>query len=78
MECDKKQQHGGKRKGCGHPPLGGNGAGESRSIVVRLPAQLHDKLDALAKESWRSKSEVVRIAIERGIDEIKNQKNQEL
>lgn len=74
----EKNMHGGARKGSGQPPLGGNGAGESRNIAVRLPESLHEKLDALAQESGSSKSEVVRIALERGIDEIQNQKNQEL
>ena len=61
-------KRGGKRAGSGSPPLGGKGSGESRNIVVRLPADMHDMLDALSKQCAISKSSVVRTALEHWID----------
>ena len=59
---------GGKRPNAGNPPLGGKGSGESRNIIVRLPASMHDTLDALSEQFAISKSSVVRTALEHWID----------
>ena len=51
---------GGARDGAGGPALGGQDAGESRNLIVRLPAQMHDQLDAISSLRGRTKSETVR------------------
>ena len=63
-----KTNRGGKRPNSGNPPLGGKGSGESRNIIVRLPASMHDALDALSEQCDSSKSEVARNAIKNWID----------
>ena len=62
-----KTNRGGKRPNSGNPPLGGKGSGESRNIIVRLPASLHDALDALSEQCAISKSSAVRTALEHWI-----------
>lgn len=70
-------KRGGKRAGAGSPPLGGKGSGESRNIVVRLPADMHDMLDALSKQCAISKSNAARAAIKHGIDSLIDKKKEE-
>lgn len=48
---------------------GGQSAGESRNLVVRLPSQMHDQLDVLSAQTGRTKSEVARELLARGLDE---------
>ena len=62
--------HGGARAGAGNPPLGGACAGESRNLVVRLPMQIHNRLEALSTKAGRTKSEVAREILARGLDEL--------
>jgi len=70
-------KRGGKRAGAGSPPLGGKGSGESRNIVVRLPADMHDMLDALSKQCAISKSDAARAALKYGIDSLIDKKKDE-
>ena len=62
------QKKGGARAGAGGPALGGQAAGESRNLVVRLPAQMHDQLDELAAQTKQTRSEAARAALARGLD----------
>lgn len=62
--------HGGARAGAGNPALGGSSAGESRNLVVRLPAQMHDQLDVLAEQTGQTRSEAARAALARGLDDL--------
>ena len=68
MAAMTKTNRGGKRPNAGNPPLGGKGSGESRNIVVRLPADMHDMLDAQSEQFTNSKSSVVRTELEHWID----------
>lgn len=66
----KHKTRGGARTGAGGPALGGQTAGESRNLVVRLPAQMHDQLDVLSEKTGLTRSEVARAALARGLDDL--------
>ena len=66
----KPTAHGGARAGAGNPALGGSSAGESRNLVVRLPAQMHDQLDGLSEKTGLTRSEAARAALARALDDL--------
>lgn len=70
MMSNSKPRRGGQRPGAGQPPLGGADAGESRNLVVRLPAQMHDQLDVLSEKTGLTRSEVARAALARALDDM--------
>ena len=70
----REPTRGGARAGAGNPALGGQSAGESRNLVVRLPPQMHDQLNELAAQTGRKKSEVARELLARGLLDEPSQK----